>query len=57
MQASFITIFLSLGGTPPGEKRIREDAVYITNLRDGVTDEEIKELFGSLGIIKVHTLC
>ena len=36
-----------------GEKRIREDAVYITNLTDEVSEEKMGELFGSIGVIKV----
>lgn len=36
------------------ERRIREDAVYITQLPDGVTEEKIGELFGSIGVIKVN---
>ena len=35
------------------EKRYRDDAVYITQLPDDVTDEKLGELFGSIGRIKV----
>ncbi len=37
-----------------GEKQIRENAVYITCLTDEVTEQKIEELFGSIGVIKVH---
>ena len=36
------------------EKKVREDAVYITLLPDEVTAEKIGELFGSIGRIKVR---
>jgi len=35
------------------EKKIRDNAVYISSLPDDVTSEKIGELFGSIGVIKV----
>ncbi len=46
---------ISLGGFQ-GEKQIRENAVYITNLMDEVTDDKMGELFGSIGVIKVRVV-
>ena len=37
-------------------KRTREDAVYITKLPPDVTMEQLAELFGSIGVIKVCTV-
>ena len=34
-------------------KRTRENAVYITQLPQDITEEKLGELFGSIGIIKV----
>ena len=34
-------------------KRTRENAVYITQLPQDVTEEKLGELFGSIGVIKV----
>ena len=36
-----------------GEKKIRTDAVYITQLPDDVTEAKLGEYFGSIGVIKV----
>ncbi len=36
------------------EKKIRENAVYITLLPDDVTEEKIADHFGSIGVIKVY---
>ena len=35
------------------EKKIRDNAVYISCLPDDVTSDKIGELFGSIGVIKV----
>lgn len=35
------------------EKKIRENAVYISLLPDDVTEEKLGEVFGSIGVIKV----
>ena len=35
------------------EKKIRENAVYISLLPDDVTEAQIQEMFGSIGVIKV----
>ena len=35
------------------EKKIRENAVYISLLPDDVTEGQIQDLFGSIGVIKV----
>ena len=37
-------------------KRTREDAVYITKVPPDVTMEQMAELFGSIGVIKVCTV-
>lgn len=34
------------------EKKIRENAVYISLLPDDVTEEKLGEVFGSIGVIK-----
>lgn len=36
------------------EKKIRENAIYISQLPDNVSEEQIKEHFGSIGMIKVN---
>lgn len=36
------------------EKKIRENAVYISLLPDDITEEKIGEHFGSIGVIKVR---
>ena len=41
------------GGAPP-VKKIRENAVYVTKLPQDVTMEQLSELFGSIGVIKVN---
>lgn len=44
-----------------GEKKVRTDAVYITQLPDDVTEAKLGEYFGSIGVIKVcimkHARC
>lgn len=37
-------------------KRVREDAVYITQLPQDVTVDKLAELFGSIGVIKVSRI-
>lgn len=34
-------------------KKIRENAVYVTQLPQDVTVDKLAELFGSIGVIKV----
>ena len=35
------------------EKKVRDNAVYISLLPDDVTEAQIQEIFGSIGVIKV----
>ena len=37
-----------------GEKKIRENAVYVSGLADGVTEESLGGVFGAIGQIKVR---
>ena len=49
-----VTIIAYMSCFPGGfEKRYRDDAVYITQLPEDITDEKIGETFGSIGRIKV----
>lgn len=49
--SSFVILSCSVGGGMT--KKIRENAVYITQLPPDVTMEKLAELFGSIGVIKV----
>lgn len=43
-----------LSPAPWGEKKTRDNAVYVTGLSQDVTEESLAELFGSIGVIKVR---
>ena len=43
----------SVPGVGGMEKKVRENAVYISLLPDDTTEEKLAEYFGSIGVIKV----